>query len=102
MSESKMKITYVGDYTIANLMAMEGYTYLYHEDGAPVRFIDDDAADKALYWQDLINAKIPLVLTLKEICVLSKLVADNPSICKQFGVEDVGNKIDKAVFDRTR
>lgn len=100
-SKARIRIVEVSDYVIANLLAIEGYPYLQRDDNDPVRFVGDDAAKRAVCLDELINTKIPVQLTLKEAFVLSELVAESQTFCKRFGIEDVGDKIDKAVFDRT-
>ena len=96
-----MIISEVYDPLVGVMMEQEGHPYLFGVDGEPYKFIGNDAAVRALYWQDLLNAEINVSLTVREAFALSRLVQDNTEYGRALNIEGCGDKLCKAVFDRT-
>lgn len=97
----RLKYVDVYDSTIAAMMREDGLPYLAREDGDPYCFIGDDAADRAKYWEKVVNTTIPVNLTVMEAFALSKMLEDNPVYGCYFGINGCGDKLKRAVFDRT-
>lgn len=99
--KAPLKFVDVYDNTIAAMMLREGFPYFARDDGDPYCFFGDNAVDRALYWEKFLNTEIPVMLTVKEAFVLSKMLKDNPIYGCYFGINGCEDKLTKAVFDRT-
>lgn len=102
-AEDNASFKYVDVYSnlIATIMRDESLPYLAREDNDPYCFIGDDAVDRALYWEKVINTEVPVNLTVMEAFTLAKMLKDYPMYSDCYGINGCEDKLIKAVYDQT-
>ena len=90
MVEFPVEVATVYDSFVADILRLEGYCFLQHEDGGPYRFIGVQAQQRAQYWQRHLDEPVGVDFTLREAYVVQLLLRNE-------GFNEVADKILNAI-----
>jgi len=87
----------VDDALISDFMLRDGFYYLYKNDNDPYKFLGEEAIDKALCYQNLLNTGVPVTLSIREVLLIKDILETNKIYCEKYKLTGTADKLDKAI-----